>query len=65
MPRTCLLCHTKWSNALETEKAVDAVSPMPGYDPVFAQKFVMKHGLAVRAVGIIVNDTKAAYEISV
>ncbi|KAL7690127.1 putative glyoxalase/Bleomycin resistance protein/Dihydroxybiphenyl dioxygenase [Plasmopara halstedii] len=31
--------------ALETEKAFDAVSAMPGYDLVFAQKFVMKHGV--------------------
>ncbi|ETI53876.1 4-hydroxyphenylpyruvate dioxygenase [Phytophthora nicotianae P1569] len=51
--------------ALETEKAPDAVSPIPGYDPEFAQKFVMKHGLAVRAVGILVGDAKAAYESSV
>ncbi|KAF1791372.1 Glyoxalase/Bleomycin resistance protein/Dihydroxybiphenyl dioxygenase [Phytophthora cactorum] len=41
--------------ALETDKAPDA----------FAQKFVMKHGLAVRALGILVGDAKAAYEISV
>ncbi|KAF1791098.1 Glyoxalase/Bleomycin resistance protein/Dihydroxybiphenyl dioxygenase [Phytophthora cactorum] len=51
--------------ALETDKAPDAVSPIPGYDPEFAQKFVMKHGLAVRALGILVGDAKAAYEISV
>ncbi|KAG7399502.1 hypothetical protein PHYBOEH_008737 [Phytophthora boehmeriae] len=51
--------------ALETEKAPDAVSPVPGYDPEFAQKFIMKHGLAVRALGILVGDAKAAYEISV
>ncbi|EEY55147.1 4-hydroxyphenylpyruvate dioxygenase, putative [Phytophthora infestans T30-4] len=51
--------------ALETEKAPDAVSSISGYDPEFAQMFVMKHGLAVRAVGILVGDAKAAYELSV
>eukprot|EP00644_Phytophthora_capsici_P014453 jgi/Phyca11/503391/fgenesh2_kg.PHYCAscaffold_3_\ len=39
--------------------------PLPGYDPALAQKFVLKHGLAVRALGIQVGDAKAAYEISV
>lgn len=51
--------------ALETHKAPDAVSPIPGYDAAFAQQFVLKHGLAVRALGIKVADAKAAYEISV
>ncbi|GMF50165.1 unnamed protein product [Phytophthora fragariaefolia] len=51
--------------ALETDKAPDAVSPVPGYDAAFAQQFVLKHGLAVRALGIQVADAKAAYEISV
>ncbi|RLN73178.1 hypothetical protein BBJ28_00004426 [Nothophytophthora sp. Chile5] len=49
--------------ALETEKAPGAHSPVPGYDPKFAQKFIMKHGLAVRALGIRVGDAKAAYEV--
>ncbi|EGZ24931.1 hypothetical protein PHYSODRAFT_539872 [Phytophthora sojae] len=51
--------------ALETEKAPGAVSPIPGYDAAFAQQFVLKHGLAVRALGIQVADAKEAYEVSV
>uniref|UniRef100_M4BWQ0 4-hydroxyphenylpyruvate dioxygenase n=1 Tax=Hyaloperonospora arabidopsidis (strain Emoy2) TaxID=559515 RepID=M4BWQ0_HYAAE len=51
--------------ALETHKAPEAVSSLPGYDPEFAQKFVLKHGLAVRAVGIRVGDAQVAYELSV
>ncbi|CAI5708689.1 unnamed protein product [Hyaloperonospora brassicae] len=51
--------------ALETAKAPDAASPLPGYDPSFAQQFVLKHGLAVRAVGIEVDDAAVAYDLSV
>ncbi|GLE02326.1 hypothetical protein PINS_up011164 [Pythium insidiosum] len=51
--------------ALETEKAADAVTPMPGYDAKFAHAFVSKHGLAVRALAITVGDAKEAYEVSV
>ncbi|KAJ0408336.1 hypothetical protein ATCC90586_000077 [Pythium insidiosum] len=51
--------------ALETEKAADAVNPMPGYDAKFAHSFVSKHGLAVRALAITVGDAKEAYEVSV
>ena len=51
--------------ALETHKAPEAVSSLPGYDPEFAQKFVLKHGLAVRAVGIRVGGAQVAYELSV
>ncbi|DBA02629.1 TPA: hypothetical protein N0F65_012001, partial [Lagenidium giganteum] len=51
--------------ALETEKAADAVTPMPNFDAKLAHEFVQKHGLAVRALGIEVGDAKEAYEISV
>lgn len=49
----------------ETTKAPDAVTPLPGYDAAFAHQFVIKHGLAVRALGIQVADAKEAYEVSV
>uniref|UniRef100_K3WDR9 4-hydroxyphenylpyruvate dioxygenase n=1 Tax=Globisporangium ultimum (strain ATCC 200006 / CBS 805.95 / DAOM BR144) TaxID=431595 RepID=K3WDR9_GLOUD len=51
--------------ALETEKAADSKSPLPGFDMKFAHEFTQKHGLAVRALGIKVADAKEAYEISV
>jgi len=45
--------------------APDAVTPLPGYDMKFAHEFIMKHGFAVRALGIEVGDAVEAYETSV
>lgn len=39
--------------------------PIPNYDQAEAHKFITKHGLAVRTVGISVDDAKEAYEVSV
>ncbi|KAL7485586.1 hypothetical protein ACHAW6_011175 [Cyclotella cf. meneghiniana] len=38
-----------------------APRPLPGYDAEFAQEFYSKHGLAVRAVGILVENVTLAY----
>ena len=42
-----------------------APNPLPGYDVNAAHEFYSKHGLAVRAVGVEVNDAKIAYEAAV
>ncbi|KAJ9522564.1 hypothetical protein QJQ45_008333, partial [Haematococcus lacustris] len=39
--------------------------PLPHYDAAGAHEFVTKHGLAVRAVGLVVDDASAAFEASV
>lgn len=39
--------------------------PLPGYDIHAAHDFYSKHGLAVRAVGVEVNDATMAYEAAV
>lgn len=36
--------------------------PHPAYSQQFAQEFIIKHGLAVRALGISVGDANIAYE---
>lgn len=51
--------------SLETAKADGAVCVLPNYDAKFAHEFIMKHGLAVRALGIRVGNAAEAYEISV
>lgn len=38
--------------------------PLPYYNPDHAHQFIQKHGLAVRAVGVLVDDAEAAYHIS-
>jgi 4-hydroxyphenylpyruvate dioxygenase len=43
----------------------DAPDPMPSFDLEFAHEFFQKHGLAARAVGVLVKDAKAAFEVSV
>ncbi|RHZ19174.1 hypothetical protein DYB31_010697 [Aphanomyces astaci] len=42
-----------------------STAPLPHFDVPFAHEFCAKHGLAVRAMGISVEDAKAAYDISV
>lgn len=39
--------------------------PHPGYSQEKSHQFVMNHGLAVRAVGIIVEDAAQAFDLSV
>ena len=39
--------------------------PHPNYSQEFAFEFIKNHGLAVRAVGILVKDAKIAHDISV
>ncbi|DAZ96141.1 TPA: hypothetical protein N0F65_008720 [Lagenidium giganteum] len=48
----------------ETPKPVDAKCPIPGFDMKFAHEFNVKHGLAVRALGIEVGCAKQAYEVA-
>jgi 4-hydroxyphenylpyruvate dioxygenase len=51
--------------AIETEKPKDAKVPHPGFNAKFAHAFNNQHGLAVRALGILVEDAKKAYDISI
>jgi len=37
-------------------------STLPGYNSTFANEFLVKHGLAVRAIGIVVENLKTSYE---
>ncbi|CAH0482329.1 unnamed protein product [Peronospora belbahrii] len=50
---------------LETVKRVDSTSPMPGYYLEEAHEFITRHGLAVRALGIQVEDATIAYQESI
>ncbi|OQR87858.1 4-hydroxyphenylpyruvate dioxygenase [Achlya hypogyna] len=45
-------------------RKVDEVPPHQGFDMDFAHEFNNKHGLAVRAMAISVDDAAQAYEIS-
>ena len=50
----------------EVEKNNEIKSiPHPNYSQEFAFEFIKNHGLAVRAVGILVKDAKIAHDISV
>lgn len=40
-------------------------APLPHYDPQKATDFIISHGLAVRAVGLLVDDATEAYQTSV
>lgn len=40
---------------------VKSIEPIPGYDKDVGFDFFKRHGLAVRAVGVTVDDTDAAY----
>lgn len=40
-------------------------TPHPNYSASEARDFILKHGLAVRAIGILVNDAKDAYNQAV
>jgi 4-hydroxyphenylpyruvate dioxygenase len=53
------------SSESSPEVPEDAPNPLPGFSPSEAHSFFSKHGLAARAVGIEVKDTKAAFEASV
>lgn len=44
---------------------MSAPCPLPGYDAEFAQDFYLRHGLAVRAVGIVVENVTQAYSSAV
>ena len=43
----------------------DAPDPLPQFNPAQTHEFFQRHGLAARAVGILVKDAKAAYDASV
>jgi 4-hydroxyphenylpyruvate dioxygenase len=43
----------------------DAPDPLPNFDVEQAHNFFQRHGLAARAVGILVKDAKAAFDASV
>jgi 4-hydroxyphenylpyruvate dioxygenase-like putative hemolysin len=43
----------------------DAPNPLPNFSPADAHQFFAKHGMAVRAVGLEVKDTQAAFDASV
>ncbi|CAK4066295.1 unnamed protein product [Aphanomyces euteiches] len=43
----------------------DSVPPHRGFDNAFAHEFCVKHGLAVRAMAITVDDAAVAYDVSV
>jgi 4-hydroxyphenylpyruvate dioxygenase len=43
----------------------DAPDPLPNFDVEQAHNFFQRHGLAARAVGILVKDAKAAFDVSV
>lgn len=45
--------------------APSSAEPLPGFDQQAAFDFIISHGLAVRAVGLLVDDAAAAYEASV
>ncbi|RHY14168.1 hypothetical protein DYB32_010871, partial [Aphanomyces invadans] len=47
------------------QQKAESTAPLPYFDVPFAHEFCAKHGLAVRAMGVSVEDAKAAYEISV
>jgi hypothetical protein len=40
---------------------MSAPCPLPGYSAEFARDFYSRHGLAVRAVGIVVENVTKAY----
>lgn len=46
----------------DAPKPEGAKPAVEGYDPEFASYFIAKHGLAVRAVGVTVEDAADAYE---
>lgn len=43
----------------------DAPDPLPGFDLDLAHDFFSRHGLAARAVGLLVKDSSAAFQASV
>lgn len=48
-----------------TTNKKDSTSPMPWYSQDAAHEFIKKHGLAVRALGLRVQDTRIAFQESV
>jgi len=49
---------------MSNKPAESSPSPLPYYNPDYAHEFVKKHGLAVRAVGTLVEDAEVAYHVS-
>ncbi|KAF0693366.1 hypothetical protein As57867_000654, partial [Aphanomyces stellatus] len=47
------------------QKEATAAQPLPAFDVPFAHEFCNKHGLAVRAMAITVDDATEAYNVSV
>ena len=47
------------------EVQYDAPEPLPGFDLEFAHDFFQRHGLAARAIGLLVDDAKIAFDESV
>lgn len=43
-------------------EAPNSTEPLPGYDQQQAMDFVCTHGMAVRAVGVLVDDARDAYD---
>lgn len=52
------------SSTTKTTVLETAPHPLPNFSPPEAHRFFQKHGLAVRALGIEVQDAKLAYEAS-
>ena len=53
------------ANTAGSNVDMTAPLPLPGYDVHAAHEFYSKHGLAVRAVGVEVQDARMAYESAV
>ena len=49
-----------FTSAYSREDKVGSIEPLP-YDRKFASEFFIRHGLAVRALGVTVGDAAAAY----
>eukprot|EP00775_Hariotina_reticulata_P005049 gene5049-5290_t len=54
-----------YSRKAYADTAATSIEPLPGYDQHQAFEFVCTHGLAVRAVGLVVGDAAEAYQVSV
>lgn len=53
-----------YSRKASKDLPIDHV-PLKQYDQDFAYEFLAQHGLAVRAIGLLVGDAKQAYQVSV
>jgi 4-hydroxyphenylpyruvate dioxygenase len=57
--------HENDENNTTTNMIFDAPNPWPNFDVTFAHNFFQKHGLAVRALAIEVQNATQAYHVSV